>query len=86
MANQRNAVQNGNEEHTFLEGMLDTVDCVDYAVDQFTQKCAITHDILLTVSKLIRIVKSGIEALMEIDCDEDGGESECQKCRNSQRR
>ncbi len=90
MANQRNAVQNSNEEYSFLEDVLDTVDCIDCAVDHFTQKCAITHDILLEVSKTIQALKSGIEALMEMDDDddydeEDGGIPVCQKCRNSQR-
>lgn len=85
MANQRNAVQNGNEEHSFLEDVLDTVDCIDCAVDHFTQKCTITHDILLAVAKTIQIVKTGIEALMELDDDEeDGGTPVCQRCRNSQ--
>ena len=86
MANQRNAVSN-NGEHSFLEDVLDTVDCIDCTVDHFTQKCAITHDILLAVAKMLQIVKSGVEALMEMDDndDEDGGTPVCQKCRNLHR-
>lgn len=92
MANQRNAVQSGNDERSFLEDVLDTVDCIDCAVDHFTQKCAIAHDILLAVAKTIQIVKSGLEALMELDDEDeededeaDGGTPVCQRCRASQR-
>ena len=84
MANQRNAVPYGDNEHSFLEDVLDTMDCIDCAVDRFSQKCAITHDILLTLAKTVQIVKSGIEALMEID-DDDRGERSCQRCQNWRR-
>lgn len=87
MANQRNAAPCGDNEHGFLADMLDTVDCIDCAVDRFSRKCAITHDILLTLARTIQVVKAGIEAIMEIDDNEDndGGEYLCQRCRNSQR-
>lgn len=88
MANQRYAAHGGDDERRLLEDVLDTVDCIDYAVDRFTQKCAITHDILLALARTVQIVKSGIEALMEIDDDDDddnGGEYACQRCRNSRR-
>ena len=88
MANQRYAAHGGDDERRLLEDVLDTVDCIDCAVDRFTQKCAITHDILLALARTVQIVKSGIEALMEIDDDDDddnGGEYACQRCRNSRR-
>ena len=88
MANQRYAAHGGDDERRLLENVLDTVDCIDCAVDRFTQKCAITHDILLALARTVQIVKSGIEALMEIDDDDDddnGGEYACQRCRNSRR-
>lgn len=91
MANQRNAVPYGDNERGFLEDVLDTMDCIDCAVDRFSQKCAITHDILLTLAKTVQVVKSGIEALMEIDDDDedddddDRGERSCQRCQNSRR-
>lgn len=86
MANQRYAGRTGENEHCILEDVLDTVDCIDCAVDHISRKCAITHDILLAVSKTVQVVKTGLEALMEIDDDdEDGGKPVCQRCRNLQR-
>ena len=89
MANQRNAAHCGDDERSLLGDVLDTVDCIDCAVDRLTQKCAITHDILLALARTVQIVKAGIEALMEIDDDDDedddGGEYTCQRCRNSRR-
>ena len=38
MANQRNAARCGDEERSLLGDVLDTVDCIDCAVDRLTQE------------------------------------------------